>query len=194
VTELVSLYKDSFLPAYGDVVAYLGDKPPQLLSEIENTLSHLMVAVDDEAHAPLQEENLKKAKNHLIRATLDAYKLLWATMMRQIDDAIKEGGPLAFNMSRGELERMRKELIALGTEARNHELQNVGRDPGGSMERYARVIETAKNLMDRFDPDKLEAVREKRWSDLIREQKVGFILGVVASLLASSIWGLVFGL
>ena len=39
VDELFEFYKKEFIPAYSDLVGYIGDKPQQVLIELENVLS-----------------------------------------------------------------------------------------------------------------------------------------------------------
>jgi len=83
--ELVSLYKEWFKPAYADLAAYIAKKPENFLTEIENTFSHLMIALDNSEAENIRKDNIKKACNHLARATLDCYKILWIELEKDIN-------------------------------------------------------------------------------------------------------------
>jgi hypothetical protein len=86
INVALSYYRDDFVPAYADVVALLGDKPTQLLVEIENFNSHLVAALYPSATKPVIEGNLRKACGHLERATLDCYKLILINLYSKLNE------------------------------------------------------------------------------------------------------------
>jgi hypothetical protein len=78
INEYSDFYHNFFKPAYADLVAIIADKPQQIIFEIENSFSHIMVyhSTDSDVAQNVKDENLVKAHNHLVRATMDCYKLL----------------------------------------------------------------------------------------------------------------------
>jgi len=74
LNELISYYENVFVKSYADLVALTADKPAQVLVEIENFNSHLIVVLKNESDE-IASSNLKKAKTHLQRGTLDCYKM-----------------------------------------------------------------------------------------------------------------------
>ncbi len=121
--ELVDLYENIFKPAYADLVAYIGDKPIDILIEIENTLSHIFVALNDNEQEEIRKSNIEKAYNHLIRATLDCYKLLWVKLNEDIDRIFEiKTKRLALNISEYELIKLRNSFKEKAKEARKAEL------------------------------------------------------------------------
>ena len=79
--DLFNLYNDNFKPVYADLVGYIGDKPFDVLVELENALSHIFVVFDPNAPAEIKKENLEKAYNHILRTTLT----LWFGMNRFVE-------------------------------------------------------------------------------------------------------------
>ena len=54
-----------------------GEKPNEVLSEFENALSHIMSDVRGIENPKDRISNMKKSLDHLLRAELDSYKILW---------------------------------------------------------------------------------------------------------------------
>ena len=82
--EIFEFYRTEFVPAYSDLVGYIGDKPQQILIELENTLAHISQLFNHTLDHQDENVNLEKAHDHLVRATLDCYKLLWAHIYEQL--------------------------------------------------------------------------------------------------------------
>ena len=75
IDELFEFYREECVPAYSDVVGYLAERPEQFLIEIENSFSHIAQYFNPEMDEEDRASNLLKAKDHLVRVTLDCYKL-----------------------------------------------------------------------------------------------------------------------
>ena len=88
--DFIKFYKEVFLPVYADVVIFLNDKPIQILVEIENIFSHLMIFFDKKNPRDERIDNLNKAYNHLLRVTLDSYKILWVEISKFIDSLVSD--------------------------------------------------------------------------------------------------------
>ena len=97
-TETVfEFYRTEFVPAYSDLVGYIGDKSRQMMIELENTFAHISQYFNPELNIQDKNKNLAKAYDHLVRATLDCYKLLWVTLHEQLkaiedDESIRKLG------------------------------------------------------------------------------------------------------
>jgi len=104
INTVFKFYKDEFIPAYSDLVGYMGDKPQQVLIELENVLSHISQYFNPEINPEKVEINLHKAYDHLHRVTLDCYKLLWVIIHEQLkiiddDNSLRK---LSLNISEGD--------------------------------------------------------------------------------------------
>ena len=123
IDELFEFYKEEFVPAYSDLVGYIGDKPQQVLIELENVLLHLSQVFNPEVTPQKKSENLQKANDHLFRVTLDCYKLLWINMHDQLkriedDDSVRK---LGLNISEA---GFTMKLQKIKTSARSKEYRN----------------------------------------------------------------------
>ena len=79
------------------MVGYIGDKPHQIVIELENSFAHISQYFNPELDIQDKDKNLAKAYDHLVRATLDCYKLLWVTLHEQLkaieeDESIRKLG------------------------------------------------------------------------------------------------------
>ena len=86
ISDVFNYYSNEFLPVYARAVAELQDKPVQITVEIENAFSHLSVASIHERDGNIQKqiEHLKKSLGHIERATLDAYKFIWISLLKKL--------------------------------------------------------------------------------------------------------------
>ncbi|PKP57245.1 MAG: hypothetical protein CVT89_04865 [Candidatus Altiarchaeales archaeon HGW-Altiarchaeales-2] len=85
IQKIFDFYRNYFILAYSDVVAAYATKPQQILTEIENTLSHIGQCFNPQLSDDKRKENAKKAYNHLLRATLNCYKLICVKQAKEIE-------------------------------------------------------------------------------------------------------------
>ncbi len=124
----MNLYNQIFKPAYADLVAYIGDKPVEIIVEIENAFSHLMIYLDVSEPDNVREENLKKAYNHLVRASLDCRKLLWKQVIEDVEEIAKNKDKrLTLALSEKEFILLKQRLREKSIQARREEIGNVGK-------------------------------------------------------------------
>ena len=186
--DLAEFYENIFKPAYADLVGYIGDRPYDTLVELENALSHIFVALDPNASQSLQEENRKKAYNHLVRASLDCYKLLWVYFDEEIERIFNSDlERLALTISEEEFLRLRNQFKEKAMEARRKELNNVGRNPLQSIFDYREVTEIGRKIKDSIDDSKEGKVRSFRLRAKIRELVASFIIGIITGIIATMI-------
>ena len=153
--DVFEFYREHFVPAYSDLVVSLNAKPDQIVTEIENTLSHVAQYFNPDLSEEKKEENVKKAYNHLVRATLDCYKLLCVKLKEQIEKIIID--PRA-----REFYKDYYDFVKEFKKAREIELENVGIDPLRSLENYKRVAKLGIDLLENLLKHKIiKIIKEK---------------------------------
>jgi len=185
--ELVSLYKEWFKPAYADLVAYIAKKPENILTEIENTFSHLMIALDNSEDENIRKDNLKKAHNHLARATLDCYKILWIELEKDINSIYhSDAKRLALTISETEFLKLKKQFKDAILKARKMEHHYIGKDPLKAVPYYIEAIEIGKQIIDSLDKNKENLAKKYTFKSFLKyEVLVGFLLGIITGLIAN---------
>ena len=197
--ELVELYNTKFKPAYADLVGYIGDRPYDILVELENTLSHIFVSLDSDVPEEVREDNIRKAYNHLIRATLDCYKLLWVRLDEEIEKIFwSDVDMLALTISEEEFLRLRAQFKEKAIEARRRELNGVGKDPLQSIRDYREVVEIGMKIINSIDHNKKRRawrfrLRSKRW-EILLALLLGFVSGILANIVYNKFFCCVFKL
>lgn len=186
--DFLEFYHNIFIPIYSDTVAYLADKPVQIIIEIENAFAHLIVYLDNDTDQETKEDNLKKAYNHIARAALDSYKILWVKMSDDIDELVHDETKRKFVTNIPERTLMENFVTfkEKAKEARRIEIQNVGRNNIiKTINAYKEAIEAGWNILRNIDPDKLASYKKFTVKRLIRDQWIGFFIGIFASLVAT---------
>ncbi len=74
---------------YDDLILLIGNKADAISIELENILSHILLCFDKSSDDETIRDDIKKAKNHLIRATLDAYKICCHYIKSLLDSEAK---------------------------------------------------------------------------------------------------------
>lgn len=189
IHEYSDFYHNFFKPAYADLVAVIADKPQQIIFEIENSFSHLLVyhATDSAVSQEIKDENLRKAYNHLVRATIDCYKMLWSELSDFLDKIIDDESSRAFSFNDSELEIMKiwknfKEKAAI---ARREEMKSIGVDHINTINLYKSAVDDGKVLLDKFDFDKLRRVKSFNFKNIFKNQGISFILGILSGVIAT---------
>ncbi len=185
--DIQAYYFNTFIPAYADTVATLGDKPVQLLIEQENTLAHMMAHLSESD----DEKNIYRALAHLERATLDCYKIIWVESKKKLEYFIKLDNTnlaLAFNKDESEvLDKIRK-IDSLAKEARALESMNIGKNNTKALEKYIEVVELERDLLDSVDIKKASSYNKFKFSHILKEQALGIVLGLIIGLVTNYIW------
>lgn len=191
ITDYSDFYHETFLPVYADLVAMIADKPQQIIFEIENSFSHLMVyhSTSSNVTTNTKDENLNKAFNHLVRATIDCYKILWTEISDFLDNIMKNDvhRTFAFNEDETYILSIWKNFKEKARNARQKEMSNIGIDYTETIFLYKEAIDEGMKLLDNFDFEKFKKVKTFNISNLIKQNFIGFILGIIASIIASYI-------
>lgn len=185
--EIFEFYRTEFVPAYSDLVGYIGDKPQQILIELENTLAHISQFFNHELDHQDENINLEKAHDHLVRATLDCYKLLWVHIYDQLKiiEKNESNRKLGLNISEAEFSTKFQTLRKLAQEARGIEMSLVGVQPMASLDKYKEVVKYGYKLIDTIDEHKIREIKSLKTFISTKE----FITGIIAGILTGFISG-----
>lgn len=191
LAQFFERYRAEFVPVYADVVAFLDDKPDETLYEIEQMLSHIDKVFDPQLDEQTRLKNVDKVVGHLERATLDCVKILWIEINRKIDLIYKDTSRRRYcvNMSESEFTRKYMQYNKLLSAARRIELESAGISPSKSIPEYKKAIQLGKELLESIDEDKLNDFSLFSRALMWKSQAIAFVLGFVASLLASYLYG-----
>jgi hypothetical protein len=184
--EVFEFYRTEFVPAYSDLVGYIGDKPRQMMIELENTFAHISQYFNPELNIQDKNKNLAKAYDHLIRATLDCYKLLWVTMHEQLEDIEKDESKrkLGLNISETEFRTKFQEIKKLAQEARRIEMTSVGLAPIAALNKYKEVVKDGYELIDTIDENKMQEIKSLKIFVSTKEFIIGIAVGILAGLIS----------
>ena len=182
IEDVFEFYRTEFVPAYSDLVGYLGDKPRQILIELENTFAHISQYFNPELNTQDKDKNLTKAYDHLVRVTLDCYKLLWVTLHEELEviEKDKSTRKLGLNISETEFLTKFQKLRKLAQEARGMEMASVGLSPIASLDKYKEVVKDSYELIDTRDEDKIQEIKSLKRFVSTNE----FIIGILAGLIS----------
>ncbi|RZN14043.1 MAG: hypothetical protein EF812_06465 [Methanosarcinales archaeon] len=179
-------YRTEFVPAYSDLVGYIGDKPQQTLIELENTLAHISQHFNPRLDTKDKAKNLEKAYDHLVRVTLDCYKLLWVNIYERLEviDKNKFNRKLGLNISEEDFRTKLQKLRKLAQEARRIEMTSLGLDPIAPLDKYKEVVKGGYELIDTIDENKMQEIRSLKRFVSTKEFIIGMAVGILAGLIS----------
>jgi len=189
VDDLFELYREECVPAYADLVGYIGDKPRQFLTEFENAFAHVAQCFNPDLDPEHKRANIAKAKDHLQRITLDSYKLIWYQINQDIETFYRNPDKRLFcvNMSQNDLSAEYQRFKKAAQDARVLEVKNIGVDPLHACEGYKEAIKIGKGIQEKMDYDKADSLKLVYGNYSIKrsavvEVGISFIGGVLATL------------
>ena len=187
--DLITFYNTVFLPVYADTVAFLADKPAQIIIELENTFAHQMKYLDTNNTKEIREDNLTKAYNHLVRATIDCYKLLWVEMSEEIELFMGDDKTRKFtvNMKENEAVTLWVEFRENAQKARREELNGIGKTPLDTINLYSDTVEIGWKILKECDREKMKALQKFNLKNFLIQQWIGLVVGIVGGLLTAGI-------
>lgn len=200
IDDLLFFYQNEFIPAYADLIGYIGNKPQSILESFENILSHIMQYHNNGLNEEIKKDNVVKAYHHLQRATLDCYKLLWVEMNKRINRIIedKQFWKFCINLTEAQLLQMHDGFKKSAQKARAIEAQNIGVDVQNSIEAYKDAIRNGSNIIDKIDETKvtdLERLKKKHsWKKSFRDISAAIIGGLAAVILVEAFGVLIGGI
>lgn len=189
-SDIFEIYQNTFTPIYGDLVVIAGKKPPELLEQLESCLAHLAVAKSPGISSADSQENINAAYRHIVRAALDAAKLLWTSIQENATKLAFDEDIRTFcsNASAGEVYKQYQLAEQASVEARENELKNVGRNPEASIQDWYQAAIEYRKLHKLIDIDKIRSLKKFKFFASAKQQFVGFIFGVAASTIVSWFW------
>lgn len=184
--DVFDVYHKSFRPIYADLIAVVGYKPEQVIFELEAAFSHLATAYISNNNEII-ENNFRKARNHLHRASLDSSKILWLEYRKRVNKFVNSGDlrKFATNCSESDFIAKYQEAEASAIDARRHELKNVGIAPEIAIEKYYNSAILFQKLLGLIDPEKEKyyASASRKWKS--KEVFISFFMGIVSSFIVS---------
>lgn len=188
--ELFDLYQNKFKLVYADLVATIGNKPQEIIFELEACLSHMGVAKTTSTSS-IADTNIDRAYGHIQRATLDAVKLLWVTLKERAQVVVSDEAVRRYcsNCSEGKLLQQYSLAENLAINARRSEVQNTGISPNGSVDQWYEAVLAFKAFIDMVDYDKVASFQTFRFWHSMKQHSAGFVVGVLSStLVAIACW------
>lgn len=133
-----------------------------------------------------KKENLIKAKSHLMRLTLDCYKLLWVVLEEDLKRVYDNSLARIFcvNLPSYEIEGKYYEIKKLAQEARKVEAENIGTDPLISINSYKRVTKSSLDLLGKVDNGRLLLFNSVIRTISIKRSVIELFISFVAGLLS----------
>jgi len=185
--DVFKFYRDIFQAIYSDLVAATQSKPTQILIEIENAMTHLSSA---KVHDDLAMDNCKKAKGHLMRASLDCAKMLWIEKSKQIRSFTNDRDLKRYciNCSEAEFSKLIQSANSLAREARTHEIKNVGIAPLTSIEQYYEAAKALDKALNVCDYEKLASFKQFQLVHWIKHHAVSLFVGLVSGVIVTWIF------
>ncbi len=174
-----------FKSAYADLVAYIQDKPLEVLVEIENAFSHIAVALSA-PNSEVGRRNLDKAVSHLQRATLDCYKLLWVKLGEDVELILRdEKKRVAVTMETGKLWKLWESFKKKSLEARKLEMEHVGRNPLAAVDAYREACALAWEILESVDEAKHIEVKKLYFKSKLWELLASALAGALITKILS---------
>lgn len=198
LSEIVSYYNDIFVPAYAYAVAELGDKPQQLLIEVENCNAHIMQGLSHDEGTAEYTENMKSAKRHLQRGALDSYKLIWVHLVENVERLLKgvdASSEMFIHSSYYDLYMAYRDFVDEIEPVRRDEHSGVGKSTDDTIAAYKQAVDNAADLLKKVQKElpKIDHLRRYIWKQRIKENWVGYIVsglvGAVISAGAMAVFG-----
>lgn len=185
ISDVFDYYSKEFLPTYARAVAELQDKPVQITVEIENAFSHLAVssAHQKDGNVKKQIEHLKKAFSHIERATLDAYKFIWISLLKK-SRVFDRAGILEFatNTDLDKAIQLHEDFKKKAAEARIKELSNLEEEVSVRNRFYRDAVASADTLFECLDAKRLRKLRSFSIWNIVKSNSIAFIFGVIAGV------------
>ena len=176
------IYEEYFIGAYSDIVIFTSEKPLMVLNEFEGAFTHLMkYQMEDDP-----DINLKKAKGHIFRATLDCYKMLW----RETHSVVSE-----IDMYRGAYEKDEKTLVnslyqwdEISMKARLAEHNSVGSEDVDILNLWKEAARLSLEIYKSVNKTSLKKLKRKaKYEGPFKAYVFPVILAVAAFLLGKFI-------
>lgn len=190
-SKLVEIYHSKFLPAYSSLVTYVNKKPSQIRSELENILGHIMQTGNPRLTPNQQQINLRRAVCHVMRGTLDCYKLIWLQLQKRLNTIVGYGDLRKLvleGINDAEFIQTYEKFRVVAQQARDYEQQNIGTDTVASIDKYYEATKIGESLLNKVNLDKVRIVKRMRWKLKWKELLAAFAGGIIATVVIQRMW------
>ena len=186
IDKLFEFYRDQFIPAYADLVGYIGDKPQRVINEIENVFTHVAQSFNPNISKEDQEKNITKAYDHMVRSLLDCVKSLWVEINDDIEKIHQDTNKRRFGINMREEEWMTQysKFKKIAQDARKTELKNVGVNAMASIDKYREAILIGVNLLENVDSEKIKSFESFYGRFKLKVLTKEVVISVIAGLIA----------
>ncbi len=190
INELYSLYEEHFVPAYADLTIFTLKKYEEVMNGIHDAFFHVMQSFNDKTDPEVQNGNVKKAYDHILRSTLDCYKIMWVELKTKLDAVYldPEKRTYCFCLPVDEVISQYDVFQERSKEARKIEIENVGVSQLASLESWKGAISKGLELYEGIDWVKIESLERDRIKWRSKETLIGFLIGIASSTVAAIIW------
>lgn len=184
--DVFAVFREYFLPAYANLVGYIGDKPKEIVFELENILSHLSQCYNPQLDDSEKQLNIGKAYGHVVRVTLDCYKLLWVEINKDLEEfKADDGHCFKLACKESEFNENYASFKSKAQAARHKEMVSIGVSPLDSVELYREVIKDGLKLLKMIDHDKAEKFKKFNFWCTLRDHAWSLVVGFAAGILAN---------
>jgi hypothetical protein len=185
--DLLRVYEELYVPAYANYVAVTNIKNIQIITEESNAFTHVMRALNPTLPEEVRSDNIGKAYNHVLRATLDSHKGLTIYLHDLLNRLIflTPNGAMCFSCKRNDVVNEFNSFIESIKKAREHETANVGVAPEITIEKYIEAVNIGSNLLEKYDKDTAAQLSQLSRREAWNARFWGFCGGVLASIVAA---------
>jgi hypothetical protein len=183
--DLFTFYQTSFKPIYSDLTAVLGKKVVEVDIQVEAAMSHLAVAKTSADPNKIQS-NIDDAHGHIVRASLDAAKLLWLNRQQRAAKIMNDGFKRKWCSKGNEAD-----LMALHEKAEKEALLARKTDVNSEDSReacvalYYAAAAAYQDVLDSIDWSRLAESDRLKFSYIFKQQLGGLIVGFIGGVLST---------
>lgn len=184
IDSVLSFYRTEVVPALAAALTIDDKFPEEVLNEIRNSFTHLAAASNENKDKDKHQSELSAALRHLRRVCIDCSKVCIFTLAKRSEKAVEA---LTYDLqlpdhvykAMSDLRRRRKELSAAeGTRSLN--------DAIGDYKSLFNDYDTFYISLDKeFAGETAEDRKKARRRGKIKDQAIGFVLGIVATVLTT---------
>ncbi len=196
IDDVLTFYRDEVVPALAAALTIDDQFPEEVLNEIRNAFTHLAAAHAESDKSEKQHKELTASLRHLRRSCVDCLKVCIFTLAKRSEnaiDALTEDLQLPDNVYR-RMSELRHKRMALSAGEGTRSLDDALGDYKSLANEYDEFY---VSLDDQFSGQTASGRRDAR---LRRENMrawrghfIGFVLGVVGSLLVAVGWFFIIG-
>jgi len=189
IKELYDFYENYFVPAYADLTIFTSKKYEEIMNGIHDAFFHVMQSFNDKTEPSVQNGNIKKAYDHMLRSTLDCYKIMWVELKSKLDEIYfdHEQRTYCFSLPVNEVDARYTEFLKLSIKARRAEIENVGISQIASLESWRAAVSKGIELYEKIDNTKMESLERDRKKWKWKEAAVGFVVGIASGMVVAII-------